>query len=54
MKKQEKTIWAKKGRAIAEIDTDGTFVITNKAIEESYKIKRFEKFLEEIKKLKAG
>lgn len=40
---------AKKGRAIAEIDTDGTFVITNKAIEESSKVKKFEKFLEEVK-----
>ena len=40
---------AKKGRAIAEMDTDGTFVITNKAIEESSKVKKFEKFLEEVK-----
>lgn len=44
---------AKKGRAIAEIDTDGTFVITSKTIEESSKIKKFEKFLEEIEKLKS-
>ncbi len=42
---------AKKGRAIAEIDTDGTFVITNKKIEESNKVKKFDKFLAEIKKL---
>lgn len=44
---------AKKGRAIAEVDTDGTFVITNKMIEESDKVKKFERFLDEIKKLKS-
>lgn len=43
---------AKKGRAIAEVDTDGTFVITTKTLEESHKIKGFEKLLEEIEKLK--
>ena len=45
---------AKKGRAIAEIDTDGTFVITNNIIDESKKVKKFGKFLEEVKKLKPG
>lgn len=41
----------KKGRAIAEIDTDGTFVITNRKIEESDKIKTIEKLFENFKKL---
>ncbi|MEO0160561.1 MAG: BsaWI family type II restriction enzyme [candidate division WOR-3 bacterium] len=42
---------AKKGRAIAEVDTDGTFVITNKRLEESNKVKTIEKLLETFKKL---
>jgi type II restriction enzyme len=37
---------AKKGRAIAETDTDGTFVITTQPIEESEKVKNMEKFAE--------
>jgi len=38
---------AKKGKAIAETDTDGTFVITTREVEESEKIKKlidFQKF----------
>jgi type II restriction enzyme len=31
---------AKKGRAIAETDTDGTFGITTREVEESEKIKK--------------
>lgn len=42
----------KKGRAIAEKDTHGTFVITDGFIEESQNVKKFEKFIEEIKKLR--
>jgi type II restriction enzyme len=42
---------AKKGRAIAEIDTDGTFVITNRKIEESDKVKTIDKFFETLKLL---
>ncbi|MEO0208618.1 MAG: BsaWI family type II restriction enzyme [candidate division WOR-3 bacterium] len=42
---------AKKGKAIAEVDTDGTFVITNKRLEESNKVKTIEKLLETFKKL---
>lgn len=41
----------KKGRAIAETDTDGTFVITFQDFEESEKVKKFDKFLLEIQKL---
>ena len=40
----------KKGRAIAEVDTDGTYVITNKDIKESKKVKKFDKFFEDVKK----
>ena len=42
---------AKKGRAIAETDTDGTFVITTREVEESEKIKKIEKFSEVIRNL---
>jgi type II restriction enzyme len=42
---------AKKGRAIAEMDTDGTFVITTREVEESEKIKKIEKFSEVIRNL---
>lgn len=42
---------SKKSRAIAEIDTDGTYVITRDSIDESDKVKKFEKFLDDIKKL---
>jgi type II restriction enzyme len=42
---------AKKGRAIAEMDTDGTFVITIREVEESEKIKKIEKFSEVIRNL---
>lgn len=35
---------AKKGRAIAEVDTDGTFIITSKKIEESDKVKNIDQF----------
>ena len=40
----------KKGRAIAEVDTDGTYVITDKAIKESKKVKKFNKFFEDVKR----
>ena len=44
---------AKKGRAIAEIDTDGTYVIANdrRKPQESRKVKSIEKFLKDIKGL---
>ena len=39
---------AKKGRAISEVDTDGTYVITEEEIEESDKVKKIDKFIEDI------
>ena len=39
---------AKKGRAIAEIDTDGTYVLTTDNLEESDNVKLFDKFIEDI------
>ena len=42
---------AKKGRAIAETDTDGIFVITTREVEESEKIKKIEEFSEVIRNL---
>ena len=35
---------AKKGRAIVETDTDGVYVMSEEDIEESSKVKRFDKF----------
>jgi len=40
---------AKKGRAIAESDTDGTYVLTTDALEESSNIKLFDKFIDDIR-----
>lgn len=42
---------AKKGRAIVEIDTDGGYVMTEKSLEESSKVKKFERFIEDLKQL---
>ncbi|MDP3065344.1 MAG: BsaWI family type II restriction enzyme [Methanobacteriaceae archaeon] len=42
---------AKKGRAIVEIDTDGSYVMTEAEIEESNKVKLFEHFIDDLKKL---
>jgi len=42
---------AKKGRAIVEIDLDGSYVLTDKNIEESDKVKLFEHFIEDLKYL---
>ncbi len=41
----------KKGRAIVEIDLDGTYVLTEADLEESNKVKLFEYFIEDFKKL---
>jgi len=41
----------KKSRAITEVDTDGTFVITNRKIEESNKVKIIRKFFDILKLL---
>ena len=42
----------KKGRAIAEIDTDGTYVLTINDLEESMVVKLFDKFILDMKKYK--
>jgi type II restriction enzyme len=42
---------AKKGRAIVEIDTDGCYVLSETDVEESDKVKIFDKFITDLKKL---
>jgi type II restriction enzyme len=42
---------AKKGRAIVEVDTDGSYVMCPNPVEESSKVKMFDKFFEDLKKL---
>ncbi|MDI6758403.1 MAG: BsaWI family type II restriction enzyme [Candidatus Omnitrophota bacterium] len=41
----------KKGRAIVEVDTDGSYVLSEENIEESSKVKMFDKFIDDLKKL---
>jgi type II restriction enzyme len=41
----------KKGRAIVEVDLDGSYVLTEEKIEESDKVKLFEHFLDDLKSL---
>jgi len=42
---------AKKGRAIVEVDTDGSYVMSEKTVEESAKVKMFGKFIQDLKEL---
>ncbi|MCK4797586.1 MAG: DNA modification methylase [Spirochaetes bacterium] len=42
---------AKKGRAIVEIDLDGSYVLSETKIEESDKVKQFDKFIDDLKKI---
>ena len=42
---------AKKGRAIVEVDLDGSYVLTEEKIEESEKVKLFEHFIDDLKRL---
>ena len=44
---------AKKGRAIVEVDTDGSYVMSQNFVEESNKVKMFDKFVGDLKKLKS-
>ena len=44
---------AKKGRAIVEIDTDGSYVLSETNIDESDKVKMFDKFIDDLKSLLA-
>ncbi|MCK4819417.1 DNA modification methylase [bacterium] len=41
----------KKGRAIVESDTDGSYILSVKDIEESDKVKTFDKFIQDLKDL---
>ncbi|MGC9337608.1 MAG: BsaWI family type II restriction enzyme [Candidatus Cloacimonadia bacterium] len=41
----------KKGRAIVEVDLDGSYILTEEKIEESNKVKLFEHFIEDLKRL---
>ncbi len=45
------TYLPKKGRAIVEIDLDGTYVLTEADLEESGKVKLFEHFIQDFKQL---
>lgn len=40
---------AKKGRAIVEVDTDGSYVMSESKLEESTKVKTFDKFIVNLK-----
>lgn len=42
---------AKKGRAILEVDLDGSYILTEEKVEESKKVKLFEHFIEDLKRL---
>lgn len=42
---------AKKGRAISEVDLDGSYVMSEKTVEESSKVKMFDKFIQDLKEL---
>ena len=42
---------AKKGRAIVEFDTDGSYVLSETDIEESDKVKMFDKFIDDLKNI---
>ena len=45
---------AKKGRAIVEIDTDGSYVMSETQIEESPRVKMFDKFIDDLRRLANG
>jgi type II restriction enzyme len=42
---------AKKGRAIVEVDTDGAYVLSETKVEESEKVKMFDKFINDLKEM---
>nr|MBC7244464.1 DNA modification methylase [Chloroflexota bacterium] len=41
----------KKGRAIVETDTDGSYIMSEEEIEESDKVKKFDKFISDLREL---
>ena len=49
-----KTPTTKKGRAIVEVDTDGSYVMSETTVEESDKVKMFDKFIEDLRRLVSG
>lgn len=44
----------KKGRAIVEVDIDGSYVMSETTVEESNKVKMFDKFIEDLRGLLNG
>jgi type II restriction enzyme len=42
---------AKKGRAIVEVDTDGSYVMSKATVQESPKVKMFDKFIDDLREL---
>ena len=44
----------KKGRAIVEVDTDGSYIMTEENIEESNRVKKFDKFIPDLRRLLNG
>ena len=40
-----------KSRAIVETDLDGAYIMTEQSVKESEKVKTFDKFIEDLKKL---
>lgn len=42
---------AKKGRAIVEVDTDGSYVMSETEVEESVKVKMFDRFINDLRLL---
>ena len=44
----------KKGRAIVEVDTDGSYVMSETTVKESNKVKMFDKFIEDLRGLLNG
>lgn len=45
---------AKKGRAIVEVDTDGGYVMSETQVEESPRVKMFDKFIDDLRRLANG
>jgi len=41
----------KKGRAIVEVDTDGSYIMSERKVEESTKVKMFDKFIDDLEKI---
>lgn len=42
---------AKKGRAIVEMDTDGSYIMSDKPVEKSNKVKTFDEFIDDLKSI---